>query len=328
MSADPAEAPGDNNAMGAIDEAMGALAKVLAAEHAAIKAERARLAKERDEIDKIKNRLMSCCAAENERLKINVGGSRFEIRVSCIQKNTYFRSLHSGTFAPKDDDGHYYIDRDATYMPFILCFLRETDLDFSVFNDQQLDKLRLEAEFYMAQDLQAKIEAIRNTKRAQHGVMTALINRHVSYSDCFFANGIVFEFQVLRRDMQLHCVSFLAGDKRKIVGEVYLKAGTLDVPGKFDKIGDVDENAEKFQLMHVNFSSITLSNPVYCLAVYSASCPTAVSMVPKAVSVRDYTDQGFKITKSYHTSDPRGQFSKRAGADDTYDFIGEIKVTL
>ena len=145
-------------------------------------------------------------------------------------------------------------------MPFVLNFLREGDIELDTLNDRQLDRLRLEAEFFMCQELQARIETLRNQKRTKQCLSVADVNRQVPLSSLLFFNGIVFEFQVLSPDLRLHSVSFIAGERRKIVGEVYLKSGGMDSPARFDKIGDVDEMAEKFSLLTVGFSAVALTN--------------------------------------------------------------------
>ena len=311
-----------------LEASMHALVLVIGAEHTKLKAERAFLAAEKRRLDELNHRLSSFAAPEHERLKLNVGGTKFEIRASSIQKNTYFRSLLGGTFAVCDGDGFYYIDRDPSYFGQVLNFLREGTVDLDGLTDKQLDRLKAEAEFYMVQELHATIEELRNKKRSKQGVQVVGVNRHVPTSSLIFVNGIVFEFQVTAvHELQLHSVSFVAGEKRKIVGEVYLKLGPMDAPGRFEKIGDVDETVERLSVVNVAFSSVTLTSSTYTLAVYSASCSTAIAVCPRELTNRDLTSHGLRITRSYHTADPRGQFMKRAGPEDTFDFVGEMTIS-
>ena len=335
MSAVPPPPPDDNNGGGSggapdeLEMAVQVLTRDLGTELLTIKNERAFLAAERKRLDDLNRRLNAFDPSEHDRLKLNVGGSRFEVRAACIKKNIFFRSLLSGTFASCDSDGFYFVDRDPIHIAAILHFLREGVLDLDHYSDRQLDRLKTEAEFYMVQDLHATIEELRSKKRSKQGVQVVGVNRHVPASSFAFFNGIVFEFQVTAvHELQLHSVSFVGGEKRKIVGEVYLKLGPMDAPGRFEKIGDVDALVDRLSVVNVAFAAVSLTSSSYTLAIYSASCPTAIAVCPKDLSNRDLLGDNnagiIRMTRSYHTVDPRGQFSKRAGPEDTFDFVGEM----
>src|SRR5690349_16825120 len=76
-----------------LEESMQHLTRVLAAEYMDVKNERALLDAEEKRIADLINRTQNFDIPEHERLKLNVGGTRHEIRASCIRKNIYFKAL-------------------------------------------------------------------------------------------------------------------------------------------------------------------------------------------------------------------------------------------
>ena len=61
-----------------------------------------------------------------ERLRLNIGGSKFETTVHTLTKHadTYFSAAFSGRHVPLDSEGYYFIDRDSKHFGAILSFLR------------------------------------------------------------------------------------------------------------------------------------------------------------------------------------------------------------
>lgn len=92
------------------------------------------------------------------RVKLNVGGSKFETTLSTLTRypesmlGTMF-SGRDGISVPVDDDGYVFIDRDGTHFRSILNFLRSGVLKVTKegcdFRSVEYEELWLELEFYM-----------------------------------------------------------------------------------------------------------------------------------------------------------------------------------
>ena len=68
----------------------------------------------------------------SQRLKLNVGGSKFETTLSTLTRHpdSMLGAMFSGRHeVPQDDDGYVFIDRDGTHFRIILNFLRTGVLD-------------------------------------------------------------------------------------------------------------------------------------------------------------------------------------------------------
>ena len=96
--------------------------------------------------------------SSRSRLKLNVGGERFEIRCSCIKGYSYFRALYSQTFAAVDSDRFFFIDRDPESFANIMVYLRTRTIDLSLLHKDDRDQLKEEAEFFLMSDLVEHIE--------------------------------------------------------------------------------------------------------------------------------------------------------------------------
>jgi hypothetical protein len=276
----------------------------------------------KEELDRLNGLLSNVVAKETDRLKLNVGGMRFEIRLSCVMSNVFFKSLASGTFADADRDGFFYIDRDPMYMPVIMSHFRKT-VDLTEFSDADIDGIREEADFYMVQDLVDDIDAHRLKKLSAEGILISGINKQRPVSHAF--NGVFFEINVIKKDFKLHSISFVAGESRKIVGEAYYKEGGIDSPGQPVKICVVETMATKGSLVTIQFSAIPLALGTHTIGVYSVSSPGAVAVCPRAESSRQFN--GFTLEKSYHTTNSKGYITSRTGEND-YDFCGEVAVSF
>ena len=67
-----------------------------------------------------------------QRVKLNVGGSKFETTLSTLTRHpdSMLAVMFSGRHeVPQDDDGYVFIDRDGTHFRIILNFLRTGVLD-------------------------------------------------------------------------------------------------------------------------------------------------------------------------------------------------------
>ena len=85
-----------------------------------------------------------------QRVKLNVGGSKFETTLSTLTR--YPESMLGAMFSgrhelPPDEEGRVFIDRDGTHFRVILNFLRTGCLDVP-HSDQAAKELKRELEYY------------------------------------------------------------------------------------------------------------------------------------------------------------------------------------
>jgi hypothetical protein len=277
------------------------------------------------ELDRIKAKITAVNVKETDRLKLNVGGSRFEIRQTLTQNNKYFSSLQTShdDLATADPDGFYYMDRDNKYVPLIMSYLRHGSVNLSGYSEGQLAKIRREAEVFMVTDLITAIDAQKIRRRTGEGVAAVSFNLKKPPTDFF--NGIFFEISVAR-NVKLHSISFLAGERRKIVGEAYVKDGALDATAQFRKVGVVEQMVEqKGQLVVIPLQQpMTLPAGIHTVGVYSVSCPTAIGVVQMSGESR--TQGPVTLQRTFHTTNQKGYFSARAG-EDQFDFCGELSLS-
>jgi len=83
------------------------------------------------------------------RIKLNVGGQRFETTQSTLIKYpSMFQSMFSGRFNnPQEEDGYYFIDRDGTHFRLILNFMIDGTLQDDL-SSHTLKLLLKEANYY------------------------------------------------------------------------------------------------------------------------------------------------------------------------------------
>lgn len=283
-----------------------------------------RLLAERDALNKIKDKIRSVNFGENERLRLNVSGTRYEIRSSCVQHNTFFRTLLSGTFANADADGFYYVDRDPRHMMVVLNALREGDVDLDEYNERQLKAIQSDAEFFMVSKLAEKVHRTLAARQKGTDVFSCPINRDVTTSMAY--NGAFFEFTVTKRKLNLHSISFVAGESRTLSVSVFFMDGSLEsVPSnRPNQVAEIEIDATKGAIYTITFSTIALTGSSYTIGVYSATSPNSVTVCPTSLASRDYSrSAGFVIERSYHTSNARGHITKFNGRDE-FDFVGEL----
>jgi hypothetical protein len=314
----------DSTGLPVLADSMSSLRGLMDNEYQRLRDEWAALLAERAAINKIKDRIQSVTVGEHERLRLNVSGQRFEIRASCVIKNTYFKSLLSNTFAPADADGFYYVDRDPTHVMAVINFLRDGDVDLSDLNERQLRRVRDDADFYMVGDLTTLVDRTLAARRSGTGITAIAMNGDVPTTLSF--NGVFFEVSVTKRNLALHSVSFIAGENRQIHAEVFCVEGTLDGAARPSKIGETDIDAAKGQVVTITFSTIALTGSSYTIGVYSSSCPTAITVCPTTMATRDFSRHGLVVERSYHTTNARGHWTRRTGQDE-FDFVGELGIS-
>jgi len=277
------------------------------------------------EVDSIRSRITSVSAKEQERLRLNIGGKKFEIRSTCVQKNTYFRALMNGTFTQADPDGFYFIDRSPEWFAVIINTLREGPIDLSRYDDYQLSQIRKEAEFYMVQELIQDVDRQRLVKKSgESSIVTCSVNTAVNLTTC--AAGIAFEIVVSRREFKLHGISFVAGERRVMVADAYIKEGVIDSASSFRKIGSCDAQADRALLIPINITPpLSLGPGTYSIVVYSSASQNAIAVCSRKDAVRQQA--GIIFGKTYCIRDLRAQITKRANEDE-FDFCGELMVSF
>jgi len=89
-------------------------------------------------------------------IKLNVGGTKFTTSRSTLSKHEgYFKAMFSGRHSFElDEEGYYFIDRDGTYFPYILNYLRDGTILIQDDNHFRY-YLTQEAQYYCLDDLVA-----------------------------------------------------------------------------------------------------------------------------------------------------------------------------
>ena len=85
-----------------------------------------------------------------QRVKLNVGGSRFETTLSTLTRHpdSMLAVMFSGRHeVPQDDDGYVFIDRDGAHFRIILNFLRDGVLDVPA-SQKAVIELTRELQYY------------------------------------------------------------------------------------------------------------------------------------------------------------------------------------
>jgi hypothetical protein len=108
-----------------------------------------------------------------QRVKLNVGGSKFETTLSTLTRypDSMLGAMFSGRHeVPPDDEGYVFIDRDGTHFRAILNFLRTGFVD-QPRSEQAANELKREFEYYLLPSeglltppRMAMVEIVRNVK--------------------------------------------------------------------------------------------------------------------------------------------------------------------
>jgi len=100
----------------------------------------------------IEDQIRDGASKANSRIDLNVGGKRFctSKEVLLKQKYTYFSGLLDGHWET-DEDGSFFIDRSPKHFGIILEYMRSGKLMISNLNDEQVDSLRSELDYYQIQ---------------------------------------------------------------------------------------------------------------------------------------------------------------------------------
>jgi hypothetical protein len=274
-------------------------------------------------VDAIRNRILASHVPFNDRLRLNVGGQRFEIRRQTALKNTFLNMLIKKSIGDADTDGTFFICRNPKWFQVLLNHLREGTTDLTPYTEIELLQLRADAEFFSASDLVAMIDKQRHSKKAEVALQVLSFSSSRPVSHTF--HGVAIEVAIQRKECRLHSVSIVAGERRRLTIELYHKEGAFDAPGQLRKLSECEVQAEREQLISLAFTAIPLVQGTHTLCVYCPNCSTGIAVVPRREATRK--QHGLDVTRSYHITDSKGVITKRAGEDD-YDFCGDIALSF
>lgn len=94
-------------------------------------------------------------------VRLSVGGVHFETSMDtlCSDPNSMLAAMFSGRHnVSKDEDGRYFIDRDGTHFRFILNYLRDGNTYIPFENQQVVDELFEEVQFFQIENLLHRLE--------------------------------------------------------------------------------------------------------------------------------------------------------------------------
>mgnify|MGYP001319929566 CR=1 FL=1 len=105
---------------------------------------------ERQQLETMKAAVDGNIEQFKQRVKLNVGGSKFETTLSTLTRHpdSMLAVMFSGRHeVPRDDDGYVFIDRDGTHFRIILNFLRTGALDVPT-SQKAASELTRELQYY------------------------------------------------------------------------------------------------------------------------------------------------------------------------------------
>jgi hypothetical protein len=114
-----------------------------------LRSQQASVQRERAELQSMKAVVDENLSKFKQRVKLNVGGTRFETTLSTLTRHpdSMLAAMFSGRHdLQPDDEGYVFIDRDGTHFRVILNFLRTGVLD--VPSAKAADELKRELEYY------------------------------------------------------------------------------------------------------------------------------------------------------------------------------------
>ena len=114
-STDMMLSPDMGNSMKIVEQVMGE-------ELEKLKSRKAKLREGQRALNKIRERIEMVSCTDTNRLKLNVGGKRVELKMSHVDRNNFFRPLLTNAFTQPDSEGFYFIDRDPTFVNVIINF--------------------------------------------------------------------------------------------------------------------------------------------------------------------------------------------------------------
>jgi WD40 repeat protein len=116
------------------------------------------LQKKVEEYNKLKTRISTIVLNNNEKIKLNIGGTIFETTLQTItsDKESFFTGMFSEEFGHKcDEKGEYFIDRNPLQFSTILDHLRGVDVTNRItrLSRDEFEQLEAEIDFYNIQSM-------------------------------------------------------------------------------------------------------------------------------------------------------------------------------
>ena len=114
-------------------------------------------------------------------VRLSVGGVQFEtsIETLCSDPNSMLAAMFSGRHnVIKDEEGRYFIDRDGTHFRYILNYLRDGNTYIPFDNQQLVDELYEEVQFFNVENLLRRLDQERQngSKKLEYTKIIELIN--------------------------------------------------------------------------------------------------------------------------------------------------------
>ena len=114
-------------------------------------------------------------------VRLSVGGVIFETSIDtlCADPNSMLAAMFSGRHnVIKDEEGRYFIDRDGTHFRYILNYLRDGNTYIPFDNQQLVDELYEEVQFFNIENLLHKLDQERalGAKKIDYAKFLELIN--------------------------------------------------------------------------------------------------------------------------------------------------------
>ena len=116
----------------------------------ALRVQQESVQQERQQLETMKAAVDGNIEQFKRRVKLNVGGSKFETTLSTLTRHpdSMLAVMFSGRHeVPQDDDGYVFIDRDGTHFRIILNFLRTGALDVPT-SQKAASELTRELQYY------------------------------------------------------------------------------------------------------------------------------------------------------------------------------------
>ena len=116
----------------------------------ALRVQQESVKREREELENMKATVDGSIERFKQRVKLNVGGSRFETTLSTLTRHpeSMLAAMFSGRHeVPQDEDGYVFIDRDGTHFHTVLNFLRTGILNVPP-SRKAAEELKCELQYY------------------------------------------------------------------------------------------------------------------------------------------------------------------------------------
>eukprot|EP00755_Sulcionema_specki_P014491 Sspe_Gene.56818::Locus_31235_Transcript_1_1_Confidence_1.000_Length_1528::g.56818::m.56818/K10297/FBXO11; F-box protein 11 len=201
--------------------------KLFAEEKQQLAAEREQLTRDKAAYESMLKRIEEVNKMNREKVTLNIGGYIYETSVDTLtcEEGSMLEAMFSGRFnVEKEESGACFIDRDHTYFPLILNYLREKREGVKprklTMDPAAADKVLREANFFGLEGLERLVIASTSLVVAQDGsakytrVQDAL--RDAKDGDRILVQGgMYFEYLVLDKNVSI--VGDVHGDKEVVL---------------------------------------------------------------------------------------------------------------